>query len=159
MTNNTDLFYLKKAIEIARIKSSSGEFGPFGAIIVKDGSIVGQGWNQVVENQDPTAHAEITAIRNACQNLNTNELENCTIYSSCEPCPMCFAAIMWARIDRIVFSSSGEDAAEIGFDYKYILQEIRKDWDKRKISYQRIKTEEAKEVFQNWKNNPDKKKY
>lgn len=157
--NKQDLFYLIKAIELAGDKSSGGQYGPFGAIIVQDGEIVGQGWNKVVPNHDPTAHAEITAIRNACQNLKTNILSGSTIYSNCEPCPMCFSAILWARIDRIVYSSSGKDAANIGFDDLEILEEVRKDWEARQIDSRQIKTKEAERVFQNWKNNPDKKTY
>lgn len=159
MKNKKDLSFLKQAIELAEEKSANGENGPFGAIIVKNGEIVGKGWNRVVRKQDPTAHAEIVAIRNACQNLSSFELEGCTIYSSCEPCPMCFSAILWARLDKIVYSSTGKEAAEIGFDDTEILDEVRKDWKNRKIVSTHIEMEEAKKVFQNWKNNPDKKPY
>ena len=157
--NDKDIYFLKKAIELADENSASGRNGPFGAIIVKDNKIIGEGRNKVVETNDPTAHAEINAIRKACQELNSNELRNCTIYSSCEPCPMCLSAILWARIDRIVYAATREDAARAGFDDKKILQEVKKSWGERQVNSRRIKLDPAWQVFENWINNPAKKTY
>ena len=117
-----NLQYLKKAINLATKGMEANGGGPFGAIIVdKNGKIVGQGHNKVTSTNDPTAHAEIVAIRNACENLNTFQLEGCTIYTSCEPCPMCLGAIYWARPDRIIFAAGREDAAKIGFDDDFYI--------------------------------------
>lgn len=157
--DSTDKYFLKKAIELADKNSVDGENGPFGAIIVKDNKIIGEGRNKVVETNDPSAHAEINAIRKACQELNSNKLRNCTIYSSCEPCPMCLSAILWSRIDRIVYAATRDDAARAGFDDKKILQEVKKSWGERQVNSRRIKLEPAWQVFENWINNPDKKTY
>lgn len=157
--SNKDTHFLKKAIELADEKSKKGNYGPFGALIVKDDQIVSKGWNRVVEDHDPSAHAEITAIREAGEVLVTNDLNGCTLYSSCEPCPMCFSAILWARIDKVVYAATRQDAANAGFDDDKIYREIKKKWKNREIASFRIKLQEAQEVFQKWIDNPDKKTY
>ncbi|MDZ7618507.1 MAG: nucleoside deaminase [Patescibacteria group bacterium] len=111
-----DQSFLREAIRLSLEKMVAGEGGPFGAVIVRDGEIVGRGWNQVTSTNDPTAHAEIVAIRDACRRLGTFSLAGCEIYTSCEPCPMCFAAIYWSRLDRIYYAATCEDAVEVGFE-------------------------------------------
>ncbi len=111
-----DQRFLREAIRLSLEKMEAGEGGPFGAVVVRDGEIVGRGWNQVTSINDPTAHAEIVAIRDACRRLGTFSLEGCDIYTSCEPCPMCFAAIYWARLDRIYYAAKCEDAVTVGFE-------------------------------------------
>ena len=151
--------FLKRAIDIARNKSADGSNGPFGAVVVYDNKIVSEGWNRVVELSDPTAHAEIAAIRSACTELKTHVLSGCTIYCSCEPCPMCLAAIMWSRIDKVVFSCSQDDAAVAGFDDARINTEIMHDWDKRTIDWEQTDQAEGIIVLENWVNNPHKIPY
>ncbi|HMA63116.1 MAG TPA: nucleoside deaminase [bacterium] len=157
--NKDDQYFIDQAIKLARERSDSGENGPFGAVIVRNGEIISRGWNTVVSSHDPTAHAEINAIRKAADKLGNNDLQGCTIYSSCEPCPMCFSAILWARLDRVVYSSTRQDAAQAGFDDQVILEEIKKDWKQRYIKSRKIESKEADQVFQNWIDNPDKKTY
>lgn len=151
--------YLKRALELAESKSADGKNGPFGAVIVVDNKVIGEGWNKVVENNDPTAHAEIIAIRNACKTINSFSLKNGVIYSSCEPCPMCLAAIYWARLDKIVFAATKEDAKQAGFDDSFIYDEIGKMWTKRKIKMIHLLASEGKAVFDKWNINPDKIPY
>jgi guanine deaminase len=151
--------FMKRAIELSRKNMESGDGGPFGAVVVKDGKIIGEGWNKVTSSNDPTAHAEVVAIRNACGNLKNYDLSGCTIYSSCEPCPMCLAAVYWARIDKIYFANTKEDAAEIEFDDDLIYQEIPKHPDHRKIPMVQLLREEALEIFKIWKEKEDKIKY
>ena len=122
-----------RAIELARKGMENGAGGPFGCVVVKDGEIVGEGSNLVTSTNDPTAHAEITAIRNACQNLNNFQLEGCEIYTSCEPCPMCLGAIYWARPAKMFYAATHEDAAKVGFDDQFIYEEIEKPITERKI--------------------------
>ena len=146
-----DLDLLRVAIGLARESASTGEYGPFGAIIVKDHEMVGSGINHVTKNNDPTAHAEIMAIREACKNLDTFILEGCTIYSSAEPCPMCEGAIKWARIDRVVYSATAEDVENGGFDdLKFKTSEI---------PYTILNRLEGSKVFEIWNNNEESKKY
>ncbi|MFO7868397.1 MAG: nucleoside deaminase [Bacteroidales bacterium] len=156
MTTNKDLVFLKHAIEIAH-KNIQKNGGPFGAVITENDAIIAESGNNVRIINDPTAHAEIEAIRKACKNKNTYSLENCTIYSSCEPCPMCLSAIYWARISRVVFSSSKTDASDAGFDDNFIYKEIQKPIEERFIPTYQIKTIESKIVFDLWKN--DKNSY
>ena len=151
-----DNSFLKQAIELAVIKSSDGRHGPFGAVIVKDDKIIAMGWNQVVASCDPTAHAEVMAIRQACEKLATHDLSGCTVYTSCEPCPMCLAAIYWARIDTVVFAASQQDAADAGFDDAFLYEEIGKTWEKRKITSMQDLDDEGRTVFEMWVNNPRK---
>ncbi len=151
--------FLKRAINIAREKSADGINGPFGAVVVKNNQIVGEGWNRVIELADPTAHAEIVAIREACGQLKTHVLSGCTIYCSCEPCPMCLASIMWSRIDKVVFSCSQEDAAYAGFDDGVIRTEIMRDWEQRTIDWEQSDHAYGFQVLENWVNNPNKLSY
>ena len=156
---NTDKHFLRAAIKLSKQGMESNEGGPFGAVVVKDGKIVGQGNNKVTSSNDPTAHAEVTAIRDACNNLGTFLLEGCTIYSSCEPCPMCLGAIYWARFDRLVFACGRKDAARIGFDDDFLYKEITVPLAERKIPTEQQLQEEGNAVFQLWENKTDKIEY
>jgi len=142
--------FLQRAIELANKSIESGLGGPFGAVVVKNNMIVGEGHNIVTSSNDPTAHAEVVAIRNACKNLNTFQLDDCEIYSSCEPCPMCLGAIYWARPSALYFATSKEDASKAGFDDSFIYDEISLPNDKRKIKTINIPNKEANLVFEKW---------
>lgn len=157
MTN--DQKFMLRAIELSQKNVESGAGGPFGAVIVKEGQIISEGWNQVTSSNDPTAHAEVVAIRLACKNLSTFDLEGCSIYTSCEPCPMCLSAIYWARIDKIYFANSKQDAAKIQFDDDFIYQEIPKKHEHRKIEMVQLLRDEALKVFTIWANKADKIPY
>lgn len=148
-----------EAIALSRKGVESNEGGPFGCIVVKGDQIVGRGNNRVTSSNDPTAHAEIVAIRDACHNLSSFQLEGCEIYTSCEPCPMCLGAIYWARPDRIFYGNSRHDAAEIDFDDSMIYEEITKSMEKRRIPIKSICREEALKIFQLWREKPDKTLY
>ncbi len=149
-----DQDHLKRALWLAREHSRSGHAGPFGAVVTRGGEIVGEGWNRVVETNDPTAHAEILAIRNAGVRLGTHVLEDCVLYCSCEPCPMCLSTIYWARIPRVVFAASAEDAKSAGFDDTLIAGELGLDWEGRVVEGVRLLEEEGKKVLQSWAENP-----
>lgn len=151
--------FMQKAIELSFEGMNANEGGPFGAIIVKDGVIIGQGSNKVTSSNDPTAHAEIIAIRAACNQLNTYELSGCEIYTSCEPCPMCLSAIYWAHIDKINYACTRYDAAEIGFDDNFLYTEINVKPENRKIPIQQLNHEEGLAVFKEWGMKTDKKMY
>ena len=151
--------YLREAIRLSKEKMEAGEGGPFGAVIVKDDEIVGRGWNRVVTANDPTAHAEVMAIREACSKLETFSLAGCEIYASCEPCPMCLSAIYWARLDALYFAATRNDAADAGFDDALLYEEIALDWKLRKLNAEQHLHEEAQEVFSLWKNKPDRIDY
>ena len=151
--------FLREAIRLSHEKMEDGEGGPFGAVIVKDGRIVGQGWNRVTSANDPTAHAEVTAIRDACSNLGTFSLEGCEIYASCEPCPMCLAAIYWARLDALYFAGSQSDAADAGFDDALLYEEVSRDWNTRSLKAEQHLQSEAQAVFKSWKKKPDRIDY
>ena len=146
----TDDEFMRLAIELARTGMTTNEGGPFGAVIVRDGEIVGQGCNRVTSTNDPTAHAEVVAIRDACQRLGTFQLDGCTLYASCEPCPMCLGAIYWARPDRIVYGAFHSDAAQAGFDDQFIYEELDKPREQRHIPMQQALREEANMVFEEW---------
>lgn len=133
--------------------------GPFGCIIVKNGKIISRGYNQVTSTNDPTAHAEMVAIRQACKSLNSFQLDDCEIYTSCEPCPMCMAAIYWARPSKVYFANTHKDAQSIGFDDQFIYQELSLPIEKRKIEMQHIESVKAKEAFQLWQQKKDKIEY
>ncbi len=133
--------------------------GPFGAVIVQDGKIIGEGWNKVTSTNDPTAHAEVDAIRQASQFLKNYDLSGCEIYASCEPCPMCLSAIYWARISKIYFANTKMDAAKIQFDDDFIYQEISKPPENRKIPATQILRTEALKVFELWNQKTDKVRY
>lgn len=150
---------MNKAIELSKYGMDNNFGGPFGAIIVKNGEIVAEGFNRVTSSNDPTAHAEITAIRNACQKLGTFDLSGCEIYTSCEPCPMCLAAIYWARIEKIYYANTKNDAAKIDFDDDFIYEEFKKTRDNRTIPTEQVGRDEAIKVFEIWNNKNDKTEY
>ncbi len=150
---------MKRAIRLAVDRSSRGTCGPFGAVIVKGGRVVGEGWNRVVETKDPTAHAEIMAIRAACRKLETHQLNGCILYSSCEPCPMCLAAIYWARIDTVFFAAVSSDAAEAGFDDSKLYKEVSLPAKKRSLRMTRLCCKDGAKVFGKWIANPDRQPY
>ncbi|WBL24436.1 nucleoside deaminase [Zunongwangia sp. HGR-M22] len=145
-----DKKFMRRAIALAEEGMDTGAGGPFGAVVVKDGEIVAEGWNIVTSSNDPTAHAEITAIRRACENLNTFQLEDCILYTSCEPCPMCLGAIYWARPKKVFYALNHNDAAKIGFDDQFIYEELDKDIENRKVPFENIIREEALPVFEKW---------
>lgn len=142
---------MREAIRLSRECIDSGNGGPFGAVIVKDGKIIARGFNKVTLNNDPTAHAEIVAIREACSTLNTFQLAGCTVYTSCEPCPMCLGAIYWARPDKLYYANTKKDAAEIGFDDDFIYHELDLPLAQRTIPAFPLLRDEALEVFTTWK--------
>ena len=152
--------FMNKAVELSRDNLKNGYGGPFGACIVKDGEIVGKGKNQVIKNNDPTAHAEIVAIRNACKRLGTYDLSNCEIYTSCYPCPMCLSAIIWANIKVVYYGNTKEDAKDIGFRDDFIYEYINKLADNKKddrvMKLECVNREEAIKVFNRFKEEKDK---
>ena len=158
-TANSDLFFLEKAISLSRTGMQGGKGGPFGCVVVKDGVIIGEGWNQVTSSNDPTAHAEVVAIRQACQHLKSFQLTDCDIYCSCEPCPMCLGAIYWARPNRVVYANTRNQAASIDFDDNFIYQEIESDYAHRRIPFIHITHPEAEKVFKEWIDLPGKIRY
>lgn len=137
----------------------AGHGGPFGCVIVKDNQIVGRGYNSVLKTKDPTAHAEVVAIRDACSRLNHFQLEGCDIYTSCEPCPMCLGAIFWARPNKVYYACTKEDAAEAGFDDDFIYREIDLPLEKRSIPMVSLLREESLQAFSAWKEKEDKTEY
>ena len=149
---------MKRAIELS-IKSVNNGGGPFGSVIVKGDKIIAEGSNKVTSNNDPTAHGEIVAIREACKKLNNFSLNGCDLYSTCEPCPMCLSAIYWARIDKIYYANTREDARKIDFDDSLIYTELQKNIDKRKIPMIQILRNEALKAFELWDKKKDKVKY
>ena len=144
------LHFLKRAIELSRQGIDKGDGGPFGAVIVKDGKILAEGHNEVLKTKDPTAHAEIVTIRKACQALNHFQLEDCILYSSCEPCPMCLGAIYWSRPKMIVFACTKKDAASIGFDDDFIYKEIELPLHERSIPMIHLEDSSAIKVMEDW---------
>ena len=150
--------FMKRAIELS-IKSVNNGGGPFGSVIVKGDKIIAEGSNKVTSNNDPTAHGEIVAIREACKKLNNFSLNGCELYSTCEPCPMCLSAIYWARIDKIYYANTREDARKIDFDDSLIYTELQKNIDKRKIPMIQIMRNEALKAFELWDKKTDKVKY
>ncbi len=153
--NAFDETFMRRAIRIS-IDNINQNGGPFGAVIVKDGQIVAESGNRVTENLDPTAHAEIMAIRQACEKLKTFDLSGCEIYSSCEPCPMCLSAIYWARLDALYFANTKEDAKRIDFDDSFIYEQIPLSIEKRSIPTSQHLHEEALEAFRIWEAKTDK---
>ncbi len=143
-----ELEFLREAIRLSIEKMEQGAGGPFGAVVVRDGQIIGRGWNQVTTAKDPTAHAEVMAIRAACELLDTHDLSGCEIYASCEPCPMCFAAIHWARLTRLHFAATSGDAAAAGFDDDVIRAELSKPWHERILPSRQALRDEAVVAFQ-----------
>ena len=150
--------FMMRAIELS-IESAKSKGGPFGCVIVKNNKIIAEGSNKVTMNNDPTAHGEIIAIRAVCQKLNTFNLSECNLYSSCEPCPMCLSAIYWSRIENIFYANTRIDAKNIDFDDSFIYSEINKNLENRKIKMHQIHRDEALEAFKIWENKEDKIKY
>tara|TARA_B100001996_G_scaffold34078_1_gene25513 strand:- start:90 stop:554 length:465 start_codon:yes stop_codon:yes gene_type:complete len=150
--------FMKRAIELS-IESVNKNGGPFGSVIVKDNKIVAEGSNKVTFSNDPTAHGEIVAIREACKKLKNFNLSGCELYSTCEPCPMCLSAIYWARIDKVYYANTREDARKIDFDDSLIYSELNKKIDERKIHMTQMMREEALKTFELWNNKTDKIKY
>lgn len=150
---------MREAIRLSRQKMRAHQGGPFGAVIVREGKIIGRGWNQVTSANDPTAHAELMAIRAACQKLKRPHLEDCELYTSCEPCPMCLGAVYWARLKAVFYANTRRDAADIRFADDFIYNEICRPMDGRKIPMKPLLRKEALTVFGEWKNKGDKIPY
>lgn len=150
--------FMREAIRLS-VENVRNGGGPFGAVIVKDGEIVARGANRVVPNNDPTAHAEVSAIREACRVLNTFDLSGCEIYSSCEPCPMCLSAIYWARLDALYFANTKEDAKDINFDDSMIYEEVKLPYMERHLKTETFLRDEALVAFKAWTEKEDKTEY
>ncbi|WP_026953387.1 nucleoside deaminase [Algoriphagus mannitolivorans] len=157
--DDSQRLFMREAIRLAKEGVVSGNGGPFGCVIVKDGQIIGKGSNMVLKTNDPTAHAEVVAIRDACKNLNHFQLEGCEVYTSCEPCPMCLGAIFWARPAKVFYACTKEDAANAGFDDEFIYQEIDVTPANRKIPMNSLLREESLAAFEIWKEKGDKTLY
>ena len=151
-------YFMARAIELS-LDSVKSNGGPFGCVIVKNDEIIAEGANEVTKSNDPTAHAEIVTIRSACEKLNTFDLKDCEIFTSCEPCPMCLSAIYWSHIDKIYYGNTRLDAAKIGFDDNFIYEELNLNLKKRKIPLQQIKKNEAIKAFEEWELKEDKVEY
>ena len=150
MITEEDIKFINRAIELSEKGMNADAGGPFGAIVVKNGEIIAEGYNQVTSSNDPTAHAEVVAIRMACEKLNTFQLDDCIIYTSCEPCPMCLGAIYWTRPKAVYYACTKEDAAEIGFDDHFIYDEIDKKIEDRNVKFINLNREEGRVVFNKW---------
>lgn len=150
---------MREAIRLAREGMRANVGGPFGCVVVREGEIIGRGWNQVVGSNDPTAHAEIVAIRAACRHLGDFRLHGCELYTSCEPCPMCLGAASWARVDRILFAATRHDAAEAGFDDEWLYREVAAPVEKRRIPVVQLLREPAVALFDEWRAKPDRVPY
>lgn len=147
---------LAEAVRLSREMMRANKGGPFGAVVACDGRIVARGYNRVTSTLDPTAHAEVTAIREACAALGRFDLSGCVLYSSCEPCPMCLAAAYWARLDAVYYANTQNDAAAIGFDDRFLYDELKLDADKRSLPLVHLPSAEALDVFDEWREKPDK---
>lgn len=150
---------MQEAVLLSKRYMEAGQGGPFGCVIVKDGVVVGRGWNSVLAGNDPTAHAEIMAIRDACARLGTYQLTGCHIYTSCEPCPMCMGAIYWSRPDRVFYANTRSDAADTGFDDSFIYEELKLPLSERKIPITAMDKTAALEVFREWLEKEDREQY
>ncbi len=151
--------FMREAIRLAEEAVHGGRGGPFGCVVVRAGRVVGRGANAVTSTHDPTAHAEIVAIREACRELGTFQLRDCELYTSCEPCPMCLAAIYWARLPRIFYANTRQDAAAIGFDYDFIYRQIPLPPEQRQLEMRPLLRDEAQTAFAQWANKADKIRY
>ncbi len=151
--------FMHEAIRISIQKMRRNLGGPFGAVVVRNGKIVGRGWNQVTSTNDPTAHAEICAIRDACRRLRVFQLDDCELYTSCEPCPMCLSAMYWARFRKVYYGNTRKDAARIGFDDDFIYREVAAPISRRKIPMKQLLRAEALTAFAEWKTKADKITY
>jgi len=156
---NDNIKFMREAIRISQENVDSGRGGPFGAVVVKNGEIIASGGNEVTSSNDPTAHAEVVAIRKACEVLGSFQLDDCEIYCSCEPCPMCLGAIYWARPAKIYFANTKKDAADINFDDDFIYKEIEIPSDKRSLPTVQLLRDEALVVFQKWSESTIKTEY
>lgn len=156
--SEADARFMEMAIKLSDENVDNGG-GPFGAVIVRDNEVIATGTNRVVPNSDPTAHAEVTAIRNACSKLGTFKLEGCTVYTSCEPCPMCLSALYWAGVDRICYGNTKTDAKNIEFDDSFIYDQLELPYGKRSIKCEHFMRDKALEVFKKWKEKEDKVQY
>jgi len=150
---------LREAIRLSRTRMREGRGGPFGAVVARDGVIVARGWNAVTSSLDPTAHAEVVAIRRACRKLRSFSLAGCVLYASCEPCPMCLAAAYWSRVDRLVYAATREDAAVAGFDDAFIYDEVPLVPEARSLHTDHLLRAEAAAVFEEWLAKPDRVPY
>jgi tRNA(Arg) A34 adenosine deaminase TadA len=150
---------MRRAIALSAEKMRAGLGGPFGAVIARDGQIIAEGHNQVTSSNDPTAHAEVVAIRAACRQLGSFNLQGCEMYTSCEPCPMCLGAIYWARLDRVYYANTRIEAAAIGFDDDYIYRELDKPIDGRAVPFIHLQSAEARQIFKEWLAKADKIPY
>ena len=159
MASNRPSDFLKRAIELAVENARSGSGGPFGAVVVKDGAILAEGVNQVTSSNDPTAHAEIVAIRKACRKLGSFQIEDCEIYTSCEPCPMCLGAIYWARPREVWFGATRRDAARAGFDDDLLYRQLRRPPGRRRIPMRGRMRRQALRAFEEWEARPDRIPY
>ncbi len=157
--NDKDNEFMKRAIKLAQEGMNSNAGGPFGAVVVKDGKIIAEGFNRVTSTNDPTAHAEVVAIRNACDKLGTFQLDDCIVYTSCEPCPMCLGAIYWARPKAVFYACDKIDAAKIDFDDQFIYEELDKEMGDRTIKFTQILQKEATVVFDQWDTKVNKTEY
>jgi tRNA(Arg) A34 adenosine deaminase TadA len=157
--NEIDERFMKRAIELARTGMESTDGGPIGSVVVRNGEIIGEGSNRVTSNTDPTAHAEIVAIREACKAIGDFQLSGCTIYTSCEPCPMCLGAIYWARPSEIFYAGTREDAAQAGFDDELFYGELEKPNEQRQLRMISLLREDARAVFADWLKKTDKIEY
>jgi tRNA(Arg) A34 adenosine deaminase TadA len=151
--------FMREAIALASDGMRRGRGGPFGCVVVRNGEVIARGNNRVTSDNDPTAHAEVTAIREACRKLGKFSLEECELYTSCEPCPMCLAAIYWARIPSVFFANTRADAAAIGFDDDFIYQQIPLPIERRSLKMQPLLRDEAQHTFAEWAKKPDKVRY
>ncbi len=160
MQQQREINFMRAAIELSRKSlDHTVEGGPFGCVIVRHDEIIGKGWNRVIATNDPTAHAEVVAIRDACAHLGTHQLDDCEIYASCEPCPMCLGAIYWARPRAVYFANTRADAAAIGFDDHLIYEELKAPVDQRIIPMTMLGRDEAIRVFEEWKKREDRTAY
>lgn len=157
--NKSDKIYMQEAIDFALEGITERQGGPFGAVVVKQGKVVGKGHNRVAPDNDPTAHAEIVAIREACKNLGTFQLTDCILYTTCEPCPMCLGAIYWSRPQKVIFGATKQDAAKQNFDDEFIYREIEKPVSERKILFKQEFRTEALKLFKAWEKWENKIKY
>src|ERR1017187_4022273 len=151
--------FMRAAIRLSLSKMRANCGGPFGAVVVREGRIIARGWNQVTSTNDPTAHAEVTAIRTACKKLKTFQLDDCELYTSCEPCPMCLAAIYWARLKKVYFANTRQDAAKISFDDDLIYRQVALPIHKRSLPMRQLLRIEALKVFAEWRGKADKVRY
>lgn len=159
MSESSEEKFMRRAIELAREGAAAGLGGPFGAVVVKDGQILAEGQNCVPSSNDPTAHAEVVAIRRACEKVGAFHLAGCTVYASCEPCPMCLSALYWAHVDAVYYAASREDAAGAGFDDEMLYRELATPIEARKLPLKRLLPKLGSDAFDVWNSKPDRVEY